>query len=212
MSYIFRDSGEGDLRVRRSRTSVKQAYLEMLAEMDEDDITVSDLTDRAGINRKTFYLHYRNKTALRDEIAYDMVRSLDERFTGDLEQDILILYEFLDTDNAGVRKLFAEPGYRDFRSRLYDGVFSHGAFGDMVRTSRYPALAAGYLGSVVGIYDRYMDTNPVHVNLKKLARNATKLVLCGISGGVLRRCVFRFQISERRETLRSGLREPAMAS
>ena len=103
MSYRFRDSGKGDIRIRRSTRSIKGVYLDMLGEMAEEDITVSSLTDRAGMNRKTFYLHYKNKTALRDEIADDMIRTLDDDFTGDMESDILTLYEFLDTDDEGCK-------------------------------------------------------------------------------------------------------------
>jgi len=212
MSYRFRDSGKVDIRIRRSTRSIKGVYLDMLGEMDEDDITVSSLTDRAGVNRKTFYLHYKNKTALRDEIADDMIRTLDDDFTGDMESDILALYEFLDTDDEGCRKLFGAPEYRDFRDRLYGGIFRHGAFGEIAETSKYPSLTVGYLYSVVGIYDRYMEQNPVRKNLKKLAKSATHLALRGLSGGVSHKCVSLFQISKWQRILRSGLSVCAMAS
>lgn len=182
MSYRYMDSGEGDLRVRRSRTGFKETYLTMLGEMDSSAVMVSELADRALLNRKTFYLHYSNLTALRDEIADDMVRSLSAQFNGDLEHDIYTLYEFMDSQDDGVKKLFTEPDFRSFRRRFSDGVFREGAFGEWEAKSRDPSMVAGYFTSVIGIYTRYLRENPTHKNLKKLAAKTADLIMCGISG------------------------------
>ena len=42
MSYRFLDSGEGDMRVRRTRTHLKEALLQMVAERPVAKITSSD--------------------------------------------------------------------------------------------------------------------------------------------------------------------------
>lgn len=47
-----------DLRVLKTREAIKNAFREMVCEMDADEITVKELTERAMIHRKTFYLHY----------------------------------------------------------------------------------------------------------------------------------------------------------
>lgn len=178
MEYRYKDSGEGDLRVRRSRTGFKETYLEMLNEMEPDSITVSTLAERAGINRKTFYLHYKNFSVLRNEIADDMARTLEKQFNGDLEHDILTLYEFLDAQDDGAKLLFTEPEFREFRIRFEDDVFTKGAFGEWVSKAADPPMIEGYFTSVIGIYTRYSGKN-----LKRLARKVTNLVMCGISGG-----------------------------
>ncbi len=46
-----------DLRVQKTTEAIKETYCEMVLEMDADRITVKELTDRARIHRKTFYLH-----------------------------------------------------------------------------------------------------------------------------------------------------------
>ena len=48
---------KSDLRVVRTRNALRAAFEELIAETTLDKITVKALTDRAGINRKTFYLH-----------------------------------------------------------------------------------------------------------------------------------------------------------
>lgn len=212
MSYRYRDSGEGDRRVRQTRTGFKEMYLVMLGEMDSDQIQVSRLAERADISRKAFYLHYSNLSDLRDDIADDMARSLSESFNGDLEHDILTLYEFLDEQDAGVQKLFTETGFRRFYNRFCEDVFREGAFGEWEQKASDPSFMEGYLTAVLGIYTRYNMSHPAQKNLKKLARNAAKILFCGISGGVQRKCVLQFQISGRHGILPGSLRRPAMAS
>ena len=48
---------QDDLRVRKTKESIRRAFEEMICEMDYEQITVKELADRALINRKTFYLH-----------------------------------------------------------------------------------------------------------------------------------------------------------
>lgn len=50
--------GKTDLRVLRTRAAIDRAFEELVCEVGLDKVTVKDLAERAGINRKTFYLHY----------------------------------------------------------------------------------------------------------------------------------------------------------
>mgnify|MGYP000080238523 FL=1 len=67
-----------DLRVRKTREAIHQTFKLMICEMDYDQITIKELTERAQINRKTFYLHYNNLddllTELQEEIADNFIR------------------------------------------------------------------------------------------------------------------------------------------
>ncbi len=49
-----------DLRVLRTRKTIKEAFVELMEEKGFDAITVKDITTRAGINRGTFYAHYQD--------------------------------------------------------------------------------------------------------------------------------------------------------
>ncbi len=55
-----------DPRVKRTRQMLDQAFIELLAEKGFDAITVQDVTERAGVNRATFYAHFQDKFALLD--------------------------------------------------------------------------------------------------------------------------------------------------
>ena len=50
-----------DLRVRRTRKLLQQALLEAASEKGFAHVTVRDITERAMVNRATFYRHYEDK-------------------------------------------------------------------------------------------------------------------------------------------------------
>ena len=65
-----------DLRVQRTHKLVLEALLDLTAQKGFSALTVSDITKYAGINRATFYRHYRDKFDLLDHYAravYDLL-------------------------------------------------------------------------------------------------------------------------------------------
>jgi AcrR family transcriptional regulator len=56
-----------DPRVKRSREWMKSALLELVQEKPYEKISITNITDRAGLSRPTFYLHYKSK----DELLMD---------------------------------------------------------------------------------------------------------------------------------------------
>ncbi len=62
-----------DLRTTRTKQSLRQAFYELLREKDFNKITVREITDRAGINRVTFYLHYQDKYDFMDKLIDELV-------------------------------------------------------------------------------------------------------------------------------------------
>lgn len=59
-----------DPRVRRTRELLVKAFAELLGEKSFDDITINDITERATVNRATFYAHFRDKYAILDQMMY----------------------------------------------------------------------------------------------------------------------------------------------
>lgn len=53
-----------DRRVQRTRASLHDALLSLVAEREYDSITVQDILDRANVGRSTFYVHFRDKEDL----------------------------------------------------------------------------------------------------------------------------------------------------
>ncbi|WP_455382577.1 TetR family transcriptional regulator [Salinispira pacifica] len=53
-----------DPRVSRTRRLIEEAFLAVMEEKGFEELSVNDVTDRAGINRATFYSHFVDKYSL----------------------------------------------------------------------------------------------------------------------------------------------------
>lgn len=69
-------SGKTDLRVLRTRQSIRMAFYELIEEKGYEAITIQDIADRAMINRNTFYLHHQNKPDLLDTCMDELLSEL----------------------------------------------------------------------------------------------------------------------------------------
>lgn len=58
----------------RSRRLIRGAFLELLEEKPFEKITVTDIVNRADINRSTFYAHYTDVMALVEEILDEVTQ------------------------------------------------------------------------------------------------------------------------------------------
>ena len=63
-----------DPRVRRTRNLILGSFSNLLAEKSFDAISVQDVTDKAQINRATFYAHFEDKYALLDHWVQQQFR------------------------------------------------------------------------------------------------------------------------------------------
>ncbi|MFC4772107.1 TetR/AcrR family transcriptional regulator [Enterococcus hermanniensis] len=57
-----------DLRVKRTRKMIVEAFVHLVEEKGYDDITIQEIADEAMINRATFYSHFKDKQDLYDSI------------------------------------------------------------------------------------------------------------------------------------------------
>lgn len=62
-----------DRRVKRTKTMMRDALMELMDEKPVSEITAKDVTAKADLNRATFYLHYTNVFALLDEMENEVV-------------------------------------------------------------------------------------------------------------------------------------------
>jgi len=92
-----------DPRVKRTRGLILQSFEGLIAEKGFETISVQDVTDKAQINRATFYAHFADKYALLDySISQKFVQEIEKRtlnachYTPDnLRNMILAVCDFL---------------------------------------------------------------------------------------------------------------------
>ena len=92
-----------DPRVKRTRNLILQAFSELLAEKGFESISVQDVTEKAQVNRATFYDHFVDKYKLLDYwISQVFMQEIDKRMLNachytpqNLRNLILAVCEFL---------------------------------------------------------------------------------------------------------------------
>ena len=120
-----------DPRVKRTRNLILQSFNDLLAEKSFDTISVHDVTDRAQINRATFYAHFEDKYALLDFWVQQQFRQEIERrvldachYTPDnLRILILTVCEFLSqvrTDCVQSQRQFEPMIEKQVKNQVYE--------------------------------------------------------------------------------------------
>ena len=66
------------VRNTRTRARIKDALTELIDEKGFEELTVSDLTRRTGINRGTFYLHFVDKYDLLEQLEGEVIAQLED--------------------------------------------------------------------------------------------------------------------------------------
>lgn len=69
-----------DLRVERTKKSIKEAFLKLRAEKPLEKITVKELAELAYINKATFYSYYKDIYDLAEQLEDEVIHSIVENF------------------------------------------------------------------------------------------------------------------------------------
>jgi AcrR family transcriptional regulator len=67
-----------DPRITRTRQLIKDAFIDLLEEMEMSKITVNRIAERATVNRVTFYLHYRDIQDMLEKMAQEMGEEIEQ--------------------------------------------------------------------------------------------------------------------------------------
>ncbi|MFJ8247960.1 TetR/AcrR family transcriptional regulator [Peribacillus asahii] len=131
----MRDSNT-DLRVIRTRESIRDALVALIEEKSFEAISVKDITTRAKINRGTFYAHYQDKfdlmTKCEEEIMLEMSRIAKQNFSSviaALETNsptvtpfplVVSIFEYLNENSGFMKAVLGPKGDLSFQTRLKD--------------------------------------------------------------------------------------------
>lgn len=96
MTNGINESGKVDRRTRKTKRAIKSALMDLASKNDISKITITDVSDLADINRKTFYAYYNDVYAVIDELEDDLLKTfltlIDEL---DIDKFVLSPYPLL---------------------------------------------------------------------------------------------------------------------
>lgn len=119
-----------DLRVVKTKEAIKNAFKAMICEMPADKITVKELTERARIHRKTFYLHYNSIEALYEE----MLKIIAEGYYEEMDRLSVpysfkevnrVFFTYFPTQEKYVERLMCDESYGSIINRLFAETLRH---------------------------------------------------------------------------------------
>ena len=117
----------------RSRKLIREAFLALLEEKESSRITVTDIVNRADINRGTFYAHYTDIHAIVEEIEEEITGRMlevlrDFRYQDFFSDPVPMLREisvWIQTEMEQYRALIQAGGAGEFLLKLQRAFFSH---------------------------------------------------------------------------------------
>ena len=181
-----------DLRARKTREAIHNAFKEMICEMDYDQITIKELTQRAQINRKTFYLHYASLDDLLEEFQEEIAdhfisRKVSYSNMKDIRDLIRVFYEHAANMPLLHERIMCSGSYRpiwdkinkrimDYRRETNRGVFGLDEYSEN--------LVFAYYGANSSLLFRQWVADGKKLSLEELIDIATRLICNGMSSVV----------------------------
>lgn len=86
-----------DLRILRSKLTIKRAMLDLLTKKPFKHITIKDISDKAMVGRSTFYHHYLDKYDLVDNLITDSLDDYEKTLHQRLTEPHVDIEHFLST-------------------------------------------------------------------------------------------------------------------
>lgn len=176
-----------DLRVVKTKEIIRNTFKNMILEMDYDYITIKELTERAKINRKTFYLHYNSLDDLLLEIQDGYANIFMEKqisYTNLEDMKYLIGLFFDSANNEPLNeRILCSGSYRNISDRIVKKVMDYrkktnrGAFSD---NEAYENIIFAYYGANSAIIYRQWVADGKKLSLEEVKELAIKLVCHGL--------------------------------
>ncbi len=184
-----------DLRVIKTKASIRSSLFELMSEKRLDKITISEICVRAKINRKTFYSHYRS--------AADVIEELENEVLGEFSEILRRGGESILDVGAAIRDVSATIEQRQsfFKQlmRQNPDLFNKGKIKAMLRrvitvslknagafTDNEAALNAAAefsISGVLSLYSAWFDGD-CREDLSFIADTAVNMVTRGLSAYV----------------------------
>lgn len=172
-----------DLRVKRTLRAIREAFYSLVLEKDYPDISITELTERAEVNRKTFYLHYTSLDDLLNEIeqetANEILFSLSEEATSlDVGGCVSKFYHYLANASDVYQKMLCDPNYQRFYEDVTNRILSSSYFQHFYAITEYPYVVRAFCISITSIYRSWIK-NGRDIPLDELIRYANSLIQRG---------------------------------
>lgn len=139
--------------IRRTKRIFKSHFISLIREKGYKNVTVTDIVERADYNRSTFYLYFKDKEDLTEELITEVLEELNHAFHRPFEDAKIVAYNrILPSSNTFFQHLY---DYKNFYSLL--------TIQDTI-----PGLQQKFLEKMKEIFDAitYIDTEKEEIQIE----------------------------------------------
>lgn len=173
-----------DPRIKRTRNLILQAFSDLLTEQGFEGVSVQDVTNRAEINRATFYAHFQDKYDLLNKwISQKFMQEIERRMLNacqytpeNLRTLILVVCEFLSHQHgecAQPRPQFEALVETQIKQRLFELLSNWLKQVNSKISTDIPVTVATWAIYGLASYYSHLNKRPA---LEKFANDALPLV------------------------------------
>lgn len=117
-----------DPRIQRTRQYIIDAFLTLAKRKNFEEISITDITEEAKINRSTFYYHFLDKYDLIDAIQKDIISNklfmdIEEQETINEKTIILALQDIIQSQTS--LSLHCQRAYDAFKPKIESEIKTH---------------------------------------------------------------------------------------
>ncbi len=154
----------------RSKKMIKEAFFELLKEKDYNKITVTDIVNKADLNRSTFYAHYLDVRAITEEFENEVIEKMMEllkkfefkNFFNNPTPLLLEVSRFLESHENEYRTLLkindAETFLKKLRDIFAEYMKSDSDIPNYLNDSKMINLRISYFsGGIINMYQDYFN-------------------------------------------------------
>ena len=158
-------------------------------EKSYSQLSITELADRAEINRKTFYLHY---TSL-DDLVLHFQKDIADNFLSYVEEEaanldvggcIAKFYHYLDECDEVTQRLMCDEEYTFFYHGVTKMMSETEPFRSFYKDAKHPEIVSAYGATITTIFRNWLKSdNPMPID--ELIDYACDMVLNGYNNADL---------------------------
>lgn len=172
----------------RSRKMIRESFLELLKEKNISKITVTDIVNKADLNRSTFYAHYSDVRAITEEMENEVIDKMIEilkkfefkSFFNNPTPLLLEVSRFLENNQNTYKILLkvndAETFLKKLKNEFAKYMLSDTDIPEHLKNSKMVNLRISYFsGGIVNMYQDWFN-GKLDCSLNDIALEVSKLL------------------------------------
>lgn len=183
---------------RKTKNAIENAFIELLQKKSIDKIKISEIVDKANVNRSTFYFHYFDVYDLLDSIENKLINELCDFNSIDLQNlmhkketyNIVSTLEYIQKNKNIINTLMNSERGMQFYNKLAD-ILREKSLSDLIEaandeynSSFYEKAILFFVGGAMALVKDWLDNDTNTYSPSQLAAVIENIVTLIMSGNL----------------------------